>query len=132
MSLFAAFSYAFGSAVTGRYRAVRERRKQSEPYAFAVLQTALRANNAGDAYRAMLTWLERLNPDLSMRQLAGGYGDETLLADVDVLSRMNYADEEAPDGVDTSGLASSLVVARKRYLSQSQAGAKNGLPPLNP
>ena len=132
LSVFAALMYAFGSVAARRYRAARERRRQSEPYAFAALQTALRANNAGDAYRAMLTWLERLNPDMSMRQLAGRYGDETLLADVDALSRMNYAGQEVPGAADTSGLAGSLAVARRRYLSQSMAGAKKGLPPLNP
>jgi hypothetical protein len=67
-----------------------------------------------------------------MRQLAGRYGDETLLADVDALSRMNYAGQEVPGAADTSGLAGSLAVARRRYLSQSMAGAKKGLPPLNP
>jgi len=127
-----ALIYTFGSVAVGRYRAARERRRQSEPYAFAALQTALRANNAGGAYRAMLTWLERLNPDMSMRQLAGRYGDETLLADVDALSRMNYAGQGVQSAADTSGLAGSLAVARRRYLSQSMAGAKKGLPPLNP
>ena len=80
----------------------------------------------------MLTWLERLNPDMSMRQLACSYGDETLLADVDALSSINYAGEEASGDADTSGLAGSLAVARKRYLSQSTVAAKNALPPLNP
>ena len=132
LSVFAALMYAFGSAAAGRYRAAREERKRSEPYAFAALQTALRANDAGDAYRAMLTWLERLDPDMSMRQLAGHYGDETLLTDVEALSRTNYAGQAVPSAADTSALAGSLAVARRRYLSQSQAGAKKGLPPLNP
>jgi hypothetical protein len=132
LSVFAALMYAFGSVATGRYRAAREERKRSEPYAFAALQTALRANDAGDAYRAMLTWLERLDPDMSMRQLAGHYGDETLLTDVEALSRTNYAGQAVPSAADTSALAGSLAVARRRYLSQSQAGAKKGLPPLNP
>ena len=132
LSVFTALLYAFGSVAAGRYRATREQRKRSEPYAFAALQTALRANDASGAYRAMLTWLERLNPDMSMRQLACSYGDETLLADVDALSSINYAGEEASGDADTSGLAGSLAVARKRYLSQSTVAAKNALPPLNP
>jgi hypothetical protein len=59
-----------GTAAAGRYRAAVDERKRSEPYAFAALQTSLRWGNTDEAYRAMLTWLERLNPGMGMRQLA--------------------------------------------------------------
>jgi hypothetical protein len=132
LSVFAALMYAFGSVAAGRYRAAREERRRSESYAFATLQTALRASDAGEAYRAMLIWLERLNPDMSMRQLAARYGDETLLAGVDGLSRMNYSGEQASSVADTRALAGLLATARRRYLSQSGVAAKNALPLLNP
>lgn len=132
LSVFAALMYAFGSVAAGRYRAAREERRRSESYAFATLQTALRASDAGEAYRAMLIWLERLNPDMSMRQLAARYGDETLLAGVDGLSRMNYSGEQASSVADTRALAGLLATARRRYLRQSAVAADNALPLLNP
>ena len=132
LSVLAYVIYAFGSVAAGHYRAAVERRKRSEPYAFAALQTALRANKAGEAYRAMLTWLERLNPDMSMRQLASSYGDETLLADVEALSMMNFAREGDGGDGEIDRLANALAKARGRYLSQTSMAVENVLPPLNP
>ena len=132
LSVLAYAIYAAASVAAGRYRAAVERRKRSEPYAFAALQTALRANNAGEAYRAMLIWLARLNPDMSMRQLASRYGDEKLLIDVDALSMMNFAKEASGSDGEIARLANALAKARGRYLSRSSVAAENILPPLNP
>ena len=132
LSVLAYVIYASGSVAAGHYRAAVERRKRSEPYAFAALQTSLRANNAGEAYRAMLIWLERLNPDMSMRQLASSYGDETLLADVEALSMMNFAGEGSGSDGKIGHMASVLAKVRSRYLSQASGAAENVLPPLNP
>ncbi len=130
VSVLAFIVYRFGSAAAGRYRAAVDERKRSEPYAFAALQTSLRSGNTDEAYRVMLTWLERLNPGMSMRQLARCFGDDSLLADVDALSRTNFATAES--GVDTSRLADALALARKGYLRQATLAVENVLPPLNP
>ena len=130
LSIVACVIYAFGSAVAKRYRAAVEERKRSEPYAFAALQSALRANNAKGAYQAMLNWLKRLDPGITVRQLAQEYGDEKLLVAVDGLSKMIYAGVE--NEIDVSGLAKGLGSARGKFLSQMAMADQNTLPPLNP
>jgi len=124
--------YVFGSAAAACFRAAAEKRRRSEPYAFGILQTALRANNADEAYRAMLVWLQRLNPEMSMRQLARAYGDAALVSDVESLSRTNYSNSKSGSDGNTSRLADGLAKARRCYIGQLTAAAGGDLPPLNP
>lgn len=128
----ASIIYGFGSAAVSHYRAVAEKRRRSEPYAFALLQTALEANNAEEAYRAMLLWLERLNPGMGMRQLARNYGDESLSADVEAFCRMNYSESESGNSVDTKRLGVGLAKARRHYIRQLAVAKGGDLPTLNP
>jgi len=121
-----------GSAAAGHFRVAKEKRSRSEPHAFAILQTALRANNADEAYRAMLVWLQRLDPVMSMRQLALVYGDAALVADLESLSRMNYSCSNSGSDGNTSRLADGLATARRRYIGRLTAAAVSELPPLNP
>ena len=131
-SILAIIIYVFGSAAAGHFRVAKEKRRRSEPYAFAALQTALRANNADEAYRAVLLWLQRLDPAMSMRQLAHCYGDAALVSDLESLSRMNYSRSNSGTDGNTSRLAEGLAEARRRYIGQLTAAAGSDLPPLNP
>jgi hypothetical protein len=128
--LLASVLRVLGPAAAASIRSARERREQSEPYAFAKLQAALRSNDAKDAYRAMLGWLERLDRTIGLRQFASSYGDDSLLSAVDALSQMNYAG--GPSGGDLGELADALSAARSRYLRQSKMAVETALPPLNP
>jgi hypothetical protein len=130
-SFLAVIIYLLGPATAGYFRVVAEKRRGSEPYAFAAVQTALRANSTDEAYRAMLVWLPRLNPGMSMRQLAQRYGDAALVSDVESLSRMNYSRSVNGIDGDASQLARGLAEARGRYISQLTVAAGD-LPPLNP
>jgi len=131
-SILAIVIYVFGSAAVGYFRVAKEKRRRSEPYAFSALQTALRANNADEAYRAMLLWLQRLNPAMSMRQLALCYGNAALVSDLESLSRMNYSRSSSGSAGNTSRLAEGLAEARRRYIGRLTAAAASDLPPLNP
>ena len=131
-SILAIIIYVFGSAAAGNFRVAKEQRRRSEPYAFGALQTALRANNADEAYRAMLLWLQRLDPAMSMRQLAHCYGDAALVSDIESLSRMNYSRSSSGSDGNTSRLAEGLAEARRRYIGRLTAAAGSDLPPLNP
>ena len=122
----------FGSAASGHFRVAREKRIRSEPYAFAALQTALRANNADEIYRTMLVWMQRLDPEMSVRQLAHIYGNAALVSEVEWLSRMKYSPSNSSTDGDTTRLAEGLDHARRRYIGQSTAVAASDLPPLNP
>ena len=128
----ASFIYGFGSAVVSHYRVIAEKRRRSEPYAFSLLQTALRANRDEEAYRAMLLWLERLNPGMSVRQLARDFGDESLSTDVEAFCRKNFTQSEGGINVDTSRLRNELAKARGRYIRQSAVSKRGDLPNLNP
>jgi len=130
LMLLAYLTYALGPVAAGRYRAALKQRRRSERYAFTKLQAALRANNAEEAYRAMLTWLARLEPGLSARELARCYGDDSLLAAVEALSMSVNTGSGSSD--DTGPLAGGLVSARRRFLSQSSEAPGDILPPLNP
>ena len=131
-SILAIAIYVFGSAAAGHFRVAKEKRRRSEPYAFGALQTALRANNADEAYRAVLVWLQRLNPEMGMRQLAHCYGDAALVSDLESLSRMNYSRSNSGSDGNMSRLAEGLAEARRRYIGQLTAAAGSDLPPLNP
>lgn len=131
-TIFAIAIYILGAAAAGHFRVAAEKRRRSEPYAFAILQTALRANNADEAYRAMLVWLQRLSPEMSMRQFAHVYGDAALVLDVESLSRSNHAQSNCEGDADTSRLAGGLSKARGRYMGQLTTAAGGDLPPLNP
>ena len=132
VSILASIIYGFGSAAVSHYLGIVEKRRRSEPYAFALLQTALEANNAEEAYRAMLIWLERLDPGMGMRQLARNYGDEPLSADVEAFCRMNYSQSERGNSVDTSRLSNGLAKARRRYIRQLAVAKRGDLLTLNP
>jgi len=132
VSVLAGIIYTFGSAAANRYRANTEKRRRSESYAFSLLQTALGANDTEEAYRSMLRWLARLNPAMSMRQLARNYGDGSLPADVELFSRMNYSASESGNSVDTSRLSKGLARARARYIRQLVTAKSGDLPTLNP
>jgi len=132
LSVLVGIIYVFGSVALARLRAIAEKRRQSEPYAFGLLLTALKANNAEEAYRAMLRWLKRLNPGMSMRQLAREHGDESLSSDLESLSRMNYSRPESQGSLDMRRLSAGLASARGHYLHQSVAAKRDDLPNLNP
>ena len=130
--ILASIIYGFGSVAVGHYRAIAEKRRRSEPFAFSLLQTALRANNDEESYRAMLLWLERLNPGMSTRQLARNFGDESLSADLEAFCRTNYSRSESGNSVDTSRLSNGLAKARGRYIRQFATAKSGDLPNLNP
>ncbi|MCO4812178.1 MAG: BatD family protein [Gammaproteobacteria bacterium] len=112
------------------YREAAVRRRQSEPFAFKALQSALRSGDTRSAYHALLLWLERLEPGLDARQFARQYGDESLAAGVCALSASLYASDAQP--CDSRQLGASIQIARARYNSEPQTGAGHALPPLNP
>jgi len=130
LGLAAIVVYAYGPAWKARRSAKLETRRRSEPYAFGAVQSALRANDPAAAYRAILTWLDRLDPGLSMRQLARDYGDEPLSAALDALSESIYAGTERP--VEAQRLMSGLAQARRHYLERFAVAAESHLPELNP
>jgi hypothetical protein len=130
LGLAAIVVYSCGPAWKARRSAKLEARKRSEAYAFGAVQAALRTNDAAAAYRAILTWLGRLEPGLSMRQLAREYGDAPLSAALDALSESIYAGTGYP--VEAQRITSGLAQARRRYLNRFAVPAESHLPELNP
>lgn len=113
-----------------RYREAGERHRQSEQYAFEQLLKALNSKSPETAYRALLHWIERLEPGMSARSFASLYGDESLSMAITVLSAGIYGD--AQNSGDLRPVREKLKAARKRYLERGSARQAVSLPPLNP
>ena len=117
-------------ALVRHNREAAERRRQSEDYAFRQLTRALGSNDRPAAYRALLRWLERLEPGMDARRFANRYGDESLSAALTALSAAVYLDAQTAGELPPIG--GKLAAARKRYLAGDAAGSVYQLPPLNP
>lgn len=125
------FALWFGGArAIRRYRAAAERRRQSEPYAFKQLSRTLRSKDSEKKYRALLHWLERLEPGMSARSFATDYGDEALSEAITILSDGIFGKDKS--AADLRRLAGGLGKARKRYLARRTTRQLSSLPPLNP
>lgn len=117
-------------AVARRYREAAERNRQTEPYAFKKLLKLLRAHDCPTAYRALLFWVERLEPGMHTRRFARIYGDDSLAANLGSLSEA--VNTGAEDAGDLRQLAAGLAQARGRYLKGLSRSVDSALPPLNP
>jgi hypothetical protein len=117
-------------ALARHNREAAERRRQTEDYAFRQLTRALGSNDRPAAYRALLRWLERLEPGMDARTFANRYGDESLSAAFTALSAAVYHD--AGTVGDLPPISGKLAAARKRYFAGHSAGREFQLPPLNP
>jgi hypothetical protein len=113
-----------------RYWAAAERRRQTEHYAFRQLSRTLRSADNEKAYRALLQWLERLQPGMSARAFAEKYGDESLSEAIASLSAGIFG--RAEKSGDFRRIQAALAKARKRYLARGSARRVLSLPPLNP
>lgn len=122
--------YRWGPAAVRRFREARERRWQSEGYAFKQLLDELKSGDMDSVYRAMLRWIDRLHPGMSLRSFASRYGDESLRATIEDLSAGIYSD--AKTSIRLVRARPGLVAARRRYLAQGMTVRTRSLPPLNP
>ena len=113
-----------------RYREAGERHRQSEQYAFEQLLKALNSKSPETAYRALLSWIEKLQPGVSARLFAANFGDAVLCAAVEALSAGIYSGANEAAGL--ARVRSNLVAARKRCLAQGLTRRAHVLPPLNP
>jgi hypothetical protein len=113
-----------------RHREAAERRRQTEAYAYGQLLDALGSGDDAALYRALLRWIERLEPGLDARSFAANYGDDALSDGVAALTARLYG---AADGSVYPGqLRRRLKVARQRYLKRDIIAGAMRLPPLNP
>jgi hypothetical protein len=114
-------------------RALRERRqayRRSERCAFRALRTALAGGDGSAAHRALLRWLQRLDPATDARRFARAYGDAQLQRDIDELSAALYRGAAQP--VDLTRLSRGLAKARRAFSNRRSAQRRASLPPLNP
>ena len=117
-------------AIVQRYRKASERRRQSEGYAFGRLTKALASDDGPAAYGALLQWVDRLEPSMSVQAFAARYGNESLPALVTAFRAGIYGDTgKTPD---LRELGQLLAAARRRYRHQISARSASRLPPLNP
>ncbi|GMR17429.1 MAG: hypothetical protein BMS9Abin32_528 [Gammaproteobacteria bacterium] len=117
-------------AVLRRYRAFQEERRLTERYAFDQLRKTLRSGDAAGVYKALLCWLERLEPRLDARQFAVHHGDVELRTQIERLSRTLFLSSDEP--VDIRRLETGLVSARKNYRHACAERRNFALPQMNP
>ena len=101
----------------------KEKRRQSETYAFGRLRQALRSKDSREVYRALLHWRERFELGIDFAPGSDLHGQ------IEVLGRALYS-EKAP-AVDLVRLERLLVVGRQVALRRSADGYRSALPPLN-
>jgi hypothetical protein len=120
----------WGPTLARYYREAAKRRRQTERHAFTQLENAIASKRPETAYRALLAWLDRLQPGMDARSFARAYGDASLLAAIDALSAGIYND--AAKRIDMRSLRAGLAGARERLLQQRSPLGRPSLPPLNP
>lgn len=113
-----------------RLRAAAAAKRGSEAYAFGQLRRTLRRKDAKQIHRALLRWLERLEPGLDARNLARIGDDNELTVMLNRLSAAAYADRQSPPAI--RGFEPRLRRVRKRFLRRRSQTAHPSLPPLNP
>ena len=113
-----------------RYREAAERRRLTEDYAFRQLLSALGSDEPAETYRALLRWIERLEPGMDARSFAAHYGDESLSEALTALSRGLYGGAEG--SVDLGPVRRKLQIARRRHFDRNSVSSALELPPLNP
>ena len=113
-----------------RYREAAERRRMTEDYAFKQLLRVLDSGNSAEAYRALLYWVERLEPGMSTPTFASRYGDQSLSSAIVALSAEIYGDASGTGNL--SQLRGGLTAARRRYFAHDSDERARHLPPLNP
>jgi hypothetical protein len=113
-----------------RYREAAERRRLTEDYAFRQLLSALGSDEPAETYRALLRWVDRLEPGMDARSFAAHYGDESLSEALTALSRGLYGGAEG--SVDLGPVRRKLQIARRRHLDRNSVSSALELPPLNP
>lgn len=112
-----------------RARQAEAAKRAGEPWAFEQVTKALQAGDADTAYAALVTWADRLEPSMSLREFAARFGDAALSNDLDALSRARYAGESPPT---LGALQKPLGRARATWLDRRIVPGTNRLPPLNP
>ena len=83
------------------------------------------------AQRALLIWLDRIEPGMEPRAFARRYGDAALQERLERIARSCYRDNSG----DVSGfrhLLAPLAEARRGALRAIQDDSRAELPPLNP
>lgn len=108
----------------------QNRRRHSEGYAFDKLRKVLHGGDPRAAHRALLTWLERIEPGTGARQFAQRYGDAKLQRQIEELSCALYSG--AGEAVKLRHLEKSLTAARQRRAHVARVGQSFVLPPMNP
>ena len=117
------------ACLLSRWTAYQDRRRRSEGYAFSKVRKALRGGSPRAVYRALLVWLERVEPGLDARQFANRHGDPKLARQIEELSRSLYA--EAEGAVNLRELETSLAAARRRRARTDRRGRSFTLPSMN-
>jgi hypothetical protein len=113
-----------------RYREVAEQRRQTEDHAFRRLLSALGSGDSAASYRALVHWVERLEPGLGVRGFVARFGDDALFESIAALSAALYGD--ADGSADLRQLRRQLKAARGRSLQGNIVSDASRLPPLNP
>jgi hypothetical protein len=111
-------------------RGAAERRKRTEKYAFRQLLGALGSGDSVAAYRALLHWVERLEPGLDTHRFSANYGDAALSERLAALSAGLYG--AAGGSAHLGQIGRGLKIARRRYLERNTIERTMRLPPLNP
>jgi hypothetical protein len=134
-----------GFAAPGGFRAARtwwrrrrEAERNSERYAFRVLANSISSQDVPQIDRCLRVWLERLDPGITLEQLAVDSGVADLSTRLGQLTRARYGTDAVTGGGalwrnNLVELSRSLRNARSAYLSlRHRASAHQPLPPLNP
>ncbi len=117
-------------AFSQRLRETAAVRRQSEAYAFKQLRKAVHGREPRAVHRALLIWLQCLQPGTEARQFARDCGDGELRRNIDALSAANFS--SARKTPDLRGLLRGLAVARRHFQRSPARVDMLNLPPLNP
>lgn len=117
-------------SLKARWKTTLERYRNSEPYAFRKVRKTLQGKDPREAYTALLTWLDLIEPGLGTRVFALRFGDARLQEQLENLSRSLY--RNSGDTINIKDLQGPLKEARRKAKQSYHGDSHQALPPLNP
>ena len=116
--------------IVRRVRAARQRRRESEEFAFKLLQRAFHSKDARTVHHELIRWLEKAQPGSNLREFAAQYGDNALARQVELLSSSLF--EGGEEKADLHKLHTGVGRARRSFRKRWANASRLALPPLNP
>jgi len=119
----------WGPHVGSSYRALKERRQNSEEHYWRSFKQSCNRNDARQSYTVLLAWLRRAHPGMTLDAFQRLIGDRELDKQIAYLSETQF---RSPTKAHWQGQPLYAAIAKHRRVTFAIPRMASHLPPLNP